>query len=100
VLRLLAEAGHGLTMSQIAAATGLKRPTLHNLLKTLASREFVSRDGAAYRVGPALQVLLAGGVRDAQLKRAEAAVQWLARRLPAGIVSYCEPVGGEVKNPP
>jgi len=96
LLRLLAESPGGLSLAEIGAATGLKRPTLHNLLRTLASRDFVTREGGAYRLGPTVHLLAAQAASGAFLQRAEAAVRWLAGRLPDAIVSFCEPVGSEV----
>ena len=42
LVRLLAESDGGMEFTHILAVTGLKRPTAHNLLKTLASRGFVT----------------------------------------------------------
>jgi len=95
LLRLLAESDHGLRLSDMVAATGLRRPTLHNLLRTLASRDFVTRDGREYGVGPAMYMLVAEDASSAFLRKAEGAVRLLSRRLPDAIVSFCEPVGGE-----
>ena len=96
LLRLLAESEGGLRVSELSSATGLKRPTVHNLLRTLASRDFVVKDDAAYRVGPAMYMLVAADASSAFLARAEEATHRLAERLPREIVSYSEPVGGEI----
>lgn len=96
LLRLLAESPAGLHPAEIGVATGLKRATLHNLLRTLASRDYVVREGSVYRLGPAVQMLAAQAASGEFLRRAEEAVRWLAGRLPDAIVSFCEPVGSEV----
>lgn len=96
LLRLLAESDGGMRMPEILKATGLKQPTAHNLLRTLASRGFVANDGGVYRVGPAVHTLAAEAASSAFLRQAEAAVRHLAKLLPEAIVSFCEPVGGEM----
>lgn len=96
LVRLLAESDQGLRLPDIVAATGLKRPTLHNLLKTLASRGFVTKGGPVYRIGPTMHMLVAEDASSAYLRRAEEAVRFLTQRLPEAIVSFCEPIGGEV----
>ena len=102
LLRLLAESEGGMKLADIVAATGLKQPTAHNLLRTLASREFVANDAGVYRVGPALHLLAAEAASGAFLKQAEAAALHLSKLLPDATVSFCEPVGGEmlVRFPP
>ncbi|MBN2450622.1 MAG: helix-turn-helix domain-containing protein [Lentisphaeria bacterium] len=96
LLRLLVAAEGGMSLPEIVSAAGLKRPTAHNLLRTLASRGFVVRERGVYRPGPAIAVLAAEAVSGAFLRHAEAAVRVLAGRLPGAIVSFCEPVGTEV----
>lgn len=96
LLRLLAESDGGLRIADMAAATGLKRPTLHNLLRTLTSRDFVTKDGTYYRVGPGVYMLVAADAASVFLGQSEEAVRLLAERLPWGIVSFAEPVGSEI----
>jgi len=96
LLRLLAESDRGLRLPDIVVASGLKRATVYNLLKTLASREFVTKDGPLYRIGPAMYMLIAEDASNLYLQRAEAAVHFLAQQLPEATVSFGEPVDGEV----
>lgn len=52
ILEALAEAGGGLSLSEIAARTRLPKPTIHRILKTLRSRGYVESDGAGvYQLG-------------------------------------------------
>jgi len=96
IVRLLAESDRPLRVRDIVAAAGLKRATVHNLLRTLASRDFVAKSGVMYQVGPALYTLVARDSSSLLLKHAKQAVGLLAERLPDAIVSYSEPVGCEV----
>ncbi|MBT3377202.1 MAG: helix-turn-helix domain-containing protein [Lentisphaerae bacterium] len=96
LVRLLAESERGLRLPEIVSATGLKRPTLHNLLKTLCSRGFVCKTGPVYQVGPAMHTLVAEDSSSAYMRQAEEAVRALSLRLPDAIVSFAQPMGGEV----
>ncbi|MDD5708143.1 MAG: helix-turn-helix domain-containing protein [Kiritimatiellae bacterium] len=96
LLCLLARSDGGMRMPEIVKAAGLKQPTAHNLLRTLASRGFVANDGGIYRIGPTVHIVAAEAASGAFLKQAEEAVRHLGRLLPEAIVSFCEPVGGEV----
>lgn len=96
LLKLLAESNGVMKLADIAAATGLKRPTAHNLLRTLSSRGFVVSEDGVFTLGPALFQLAAAATGGELLKRAETAVKRLAALLPNGIVSFCEPVGDEL----
>jgi DNA-binding IclR family transcriptional regulator len=96
LLRLLGESNGGMRLADMVTATGLKRPTLHNLLRTLASRDFVTHEDGIYRIGATVHMLAAEAASSVFLQHAEAAVRYLAELLPDAIVSFCEPVGGEV----
>ena len=43
ILRVLAEAREGLPLAELVVRCGLKRPTLHSLVRTLESRGLVAR---------------------------------------------------------
>lgn len=96
LVRLLAEADGSLSLPEIVAATGLKRPTVHNLLRTLVSREFVTKADGNYRLGPAVYLLAAADESGELLRRAEEQVLVLAERFPAAIISFSESIGGKV----
>jgi len=59
ILEALGSAPEGLGVTELARALGLKTPTTHNLLKTLAARGYVAQDGDTqkYRLGAACAVL-------------------------------------------
>jgi DNA-binding IclR family transcriptional regulator len=62
----------GSTQAELAAATGLSKSTLHNLLSTLEAHEYVRRDSESrrYRLGPALIPLGNAATRQVKLIRA------------------------------
>ena len=55
LLERLADAGGGLSLSQLAAATGLPPPTIHRIMQTLVARGYVRREPSRrYALGPRL----------------------------------------------
>lgn len=56
VLELLASDPGGVTLGDLCTRLGLKPPTVHNILRTLAARSLVERSGPPirYRLGPRL----------------------------------------------
>jgi DNA-binding IclR family transcriptional regulator len=96
LVRIIAEAEGGLTMPEIVHASGLHRSTTNNLIRTLMSREFVTKSGGMYRIGPAIQILAAANAANKIMTSAEAEIVILARRFPAAIISFCESVGGKI----
>lgn len=95
ILRVLAEAREGLPLAELVVRCGLKRPTLHSLVRTLESRGFVARRQKRLVLGPALYALAASAGAHAVHQEAERAVSLLAERLPDGIINYCEAIDGE-----
>ncbi|MCB0863707.1 MAG: IclR family transcriptional regulator [Solirubrobacterales bacterium] len=72
VLNELSGSGEGgSTQSELVAATGLSKSTMHNLLSTLESHGFVRRDNGSrqYRLGPALIPLGNEATRQVKLVR-------------------------------
>ncbi len=59
ILETLAGAADGMGVTEAARALGLKTPTAHNLLRTLASRGYAAQDASTqkYRLGPACAAL-------------------------------------------
>jgi len=59
----------GMGVTETAAAVGLHTATVHNILSTLLSRNYVLNEGGRYRLGPALGALAARGGPAAALPR-------------------------------
>lgn len=72
VLTALAEAGAPHRLADLARSTGLAKPTVHRLLRALASSGYAEAGpGGSYRPGPRLLGLAAGALADdAALRRA------------------------------
>ncbi len=84
ILETLGPEPDGLGVTELARALGLKTPTTHNLLRTLAARGYVAQDVSTqkYRLGPAcgsLGQLFTGNVRVPQI--AQPHLQELSREL-------------------
>ena len=73
ILEAVAASDGGLTVAQVADALGLKRPTAHNLVRTLAARDYlrVVAGPARYRLGPAFQDLLTQHAERSLMQRVE-----------------------------
>jgi DNA-binding IclR family transcriptional regulator len=64
VLEVLADAGHPMPVTQVAARIGVHKATASRLLGTLAERGLVRRTPEGYRLGPRLARLAVDAVTD------------------------------------
>ena len=88
LLELLAAHPEGAHLNDLVEETGLKKPTAHNLLRTLCARGFAARDDTGrYVVGPALVAAADGARRSERPKLAEAALLDLAGRFPDHVLT-------------
>ncbi len=101
LLMILAGAENGLRLAEVAALLEVKKPTAHNLLRSLAAREFATRsgDGTRYVLGSAALELS----EKRKLLSMERSVQTVARTLfsnfPDSVITYSHPTpaGGELR---
>ncbi|HHN46935.1 MAG TPA: IclR family transcriptional regulator [Planctomycetes bacterium] len=72
ILELLARSETGLPLAEIARSMRLKRPTVHNILKTLLARGYAEQEHktSRYRLGPEAVVLARGYSRAAEVLNA------------------------------
>jgi DNA-binding IclR family transcriptional regulator len=97
VVDLLARSDGGLRLADVARALGLKAPTAHNLLRTLAARRFVEKEEPGlYRLGTELGELARLHGSRSILRRAEGALGELFASYGDATVLLCEATGGEV----
>lgn len=55
ILKLISSKPEGMRLNEIVEATGLNKSTIHNLLRTMAAREFVVKDALnRFTIGPAV----------------------------------------------
>jgi DNA-binding IclR family transcriptional regulator len=89
ILDRIARSQDGMRLKDVSDALQLKTPTAHNLLKTLAARGFVERNGGQhYRLGPAFQEILRLGQEQRSRQDVQAAVEKLWQELPYSTVTY------------
>lgn len=94
LLELLTESPSGMRLTDIADTMGLKVPTVHNLVKTLASRGLVEkRDGNRYAPGPGLLDLSDRMRRNTRVVDAERVVRELAKHELQPVINYTIPSG-------
>ncbi|MBN2712257.1 MAG: helix-turn-helix domain-containing protein [Planctomycetes bacterium] len=97
LLEILSEAPEGMRLNDIADAMGLKTPTVHNLVKTLASRNMiVKRNGNQYAVGPALLALASRLKHGMQLSSAEKVIRELSAMDCGPVINYSTPLNNRL----
>jgi len=88
LLYLLADHSAGLSLSEIAVSSGLKKPAVHNLLRTLSSRGFVDRnEEGRYIIGTALFSVADKARRTDKTKLMEKAFMGLASKFPDHVLT-------------
>ena len=88
LVEFLAAHPEGAHLNDLAEATGLKKPTVHNLLRTLCAREFAARDDAGrYVVGPALIAAASRVGNSTRGKIAETALLELGGRFDGHVLT-------------
>ena len=98
LLALVAESPEGVSLRDLAERAGLKSPTTHKLIRTLASKGFLERATrpVRYRLGPATLQIADAHWRSALLRRAPAVLESVSRRVESATVTLSQAVGGEV----
>lgn len=83
ILKHISTRPDGMRLNELTVATGLKKPTLHNLLRTLAARGFVFKDNMnRFNIGPALYEISASGTLMRRQIKAQSKFASLAEELP------------------
>lgn len=83
ILKYISNRPDGMRLNELTAVTGLKKPTLHNLLRTLIARGFVFKDNMnRFNIGPALYEIAGSGALTRRQMKAQAIFPLLAEKLP------------------
>lgn len=98
VVQAVAHSEDGAGLQAIASQLGLKAPTVHNLIRTLAAHGWLERVGTPvrYRLGRAVAELLRENGERLLLRRAAKALLGLQALHPQAVLTLAERVGAEV----
>lgn len=98
LVEMLAGQPEGMRLNDIAERSGLKKPTVHNLLRTLCARGFAARSNdGRYTAGPALYAAAEQMKRSERTRRAEDALLELARRFDGHVLTVAALTSSAVK---
>ncbi len=98
ILEAVNRSDRGLSLAEIASATGLKTTTAHNLVRTLILKGYLVKQTkpVRYRTGEALQELVRESCESSLLKRSATVLRSLVQREPKAGVLLSEYLRGEV----
>lgn len=98
LLKLISLKSNGVRLNELAAETGIKKPTLHNLLRTLCARGFLVKDNAGlFRVGAAVMEIAENQqTLSRRTKAADLCVE-LQRKFPDNVVTLATLSGSSVR---
>ena len=83
ILKHISARPDGMRLNELTAVTGLKKPTLHNLLRTLAAKGFVYKDNMnRFNIGQALYEIAGTGTLARRQMKAQSIFSTLADDLP------------------
>lgn len=83
ILKHISSRTDGMRLNELSVVTGLKKPTLHNLLRTLAARGFVFKDNMnRFNLGPAIYEISETGTLARRQMKAQRIFTSLAEKLP------------------
>ena len=98
LLKLISSSPEGMRLNELCAATGLKKSTVHNLMRTLCFRNFAVKDARCrFRIGPAVQEIAEGTPERSKLRHTRSAMQKLRERFPDCTITLSALAGSEVR---
>ena len=98
LLKLVSLKKGGVRLNELALETGIKKPTLHNLLRTLCARGFLVKDehGCFHVGGTVLEIAENQQTASRRTRAADLCVE-LQRKLPGNVVTLAMLSGGSVR---
>ncbi len=97
ILEMVADRRDGARLTEIADALDLNKTTAHNLLRTLRTRGFLTKDTAnRIQIGPKIEEISRHHYRRSIFQRAEAGMRRLHMLMPGATVTFSELVGSEI----
>ena len=97
LLKIISTRQEGARLNELAVLTGMKKPTLHNLLRTLAARGFVVKDEVSrFRLGPGLLEIVSSQRSADRRSRAAGKLLELAGKFPDSVITLSVLNAGEI----
>jgi len=97
ILSTVARASCGIRLNELADTLGLKKTTVHNLIRTLRARNYLVKDGTnRFHLGSAVPQLLYAQHNREIVRQAEAGLLTLHQEYPAATLIFSEDCDGEI----
>jgi DNA-binding IclR family transcriptional regulator len=97
ILHAVSNSEKGIRLNELSEMFGMKKPTIHNLVKTLKSRDYLTKDSASrFHLGAAVSELMINSQRSQLLQRSEKIFRELAAKYPQTIFTLSELCGTEI----
>lgn len=98
LLKLISSSPDGLRLNELCAAAGLKKSTVHNLMRTLCFCNFAFKDAnSRFHIGPAVQEIAEGTPERSKLRHTRSAMQKLRERFPGCTITLAVLAGAEIR---
>lgn len=98
LLTLISLKKKGIRLNELTWETGIKKPTLHNLLRTLCARGFLVKDDSGYfHIGPAVMDIAENQQTESRRTRAADLCVELQRQFPDNVVTLSALTGSRVR---
>jgi len=98
LLVLISGKTEGIRLNELVVKTGMKKPTLHNLLRTLCAREFLCRDNMnRFHIGPAFLAIAENHRSASRRTRAAEVFLELSRKFPDDTLTLAGMMGPDIR---
>lgn len=98
LLKLVSLKHNGVRLSELALETGMKKPTLHNLLRTLCARGFLVKDEAGFfRIGSAVSEIAENQQTTARRTQAADLCVRLQKKFPGNVITLAALSGPAIR---
>ena len=98
ILTIISSKPEGMRLNELAEQTGLKKPNLHNILRTLSARNFLEKDHQhKFHIGP--QLLEIAQKHNLNVSRSRAANKLIAlgKLFPTNVITLTKLSGSEAR---
>ena len=98
ILKLISSRPEGMRLNEITQDTGLKKSTVHNLLRTLAAREFLVKDSLnRFSLGPAVLDMASSMKKNDTMENLSTMLLDFSRRFPQCTLTVSALRGNEIR---